>query len=92
MYKIVNATTSNYSVHLTTISRAVSIVENTIYSLSYAIDCKVVLICALARRNTAVVCEVSVTTGEVLLLTDGSDHIIVHTFSTIHWRLETDYS
>ena len=28
----------------------------------------------------------------ILLFTDSSHHITVHTFSTIHWRLETDHS
>ena len=31
-------------------------------------------------------------TWNIPLFTDGSDDVIVHTFCTIHWRMETDHS
>ena len=80
---------------LTAVSGNVSIVDKTIIDTSHTMDNEIIVIdIAIAELNTAVVFT-SITGGitrDIPLFTDSSDHIIVHTFSTIHWRLETDHS
>ena len=80
---------------LTAISGSFSIVDKTIVDTSHTMDSEVEVIdIAIPDINTAV-SFTSITgdnTRDIPLVTDSSDHIIVHTFSTIHWRLETDHS
>ena len=80
---------------LTAISGNVSVIDKTIIDMSHSMDSEGILIhIVITELNTAVVFTriTGDNTRDIPLFTDGSDHIIVHTFSTIHWRLETDYS
>ena len=69
-----------------------SIVEHTINSTSYRVDCKSMVIYIGVSGKSTVVYQLitSGTTCVIPLFTDGSDSVIAHTFCTIHWRLETD--
>ena len=80
---------------LTAVSGNASIEDKTIIDTSHTMDSEVIVIhIAITKINTAV--SFTSITGDITqyspLFTDSSDHIIVHTFSTIHWRLETDHS
>ena len=70
------------------------IVEHTINSTSHRVDHKSIVTHIGVIRKTAVVYQLitSGTTCDIPLFTDDSDSVIVHTFCTIHWRLETDHN
>ena len=79
--------------NLTAVSDTFSILENTINSYGHWVHSEIEII------HTSVIWDEASMykffrgiTFKTLLFTDSSDHIIVHTFSTIHWRLETDHS
>ena len=80
---------------LTAVSGSFSVVDKTVIDTGHTMDSEVEVIhIAIPEINTAVVFT-SITgdiTRGIPLFADSSDHIIVHTFSTIHWRLETDHS
>ena len=80
--------------YLTAVSGNAPIIESTINSTSHRVDSEDVVIHTAVWRNAAVVCELitSSSTCHIPLFTDGSDDVIVHTFLTIRWRMETDHS
>ena len=79
---------------LTVVSGNVSIVDKTIIDTSNTMDSEIKVInFAIPEINTAVsFTSITDITQYIPLFTGSSDHIIVHTFSTIQWRLETDHS
>ena len=80
---------------LTADSGNVSVVNKTIIDTSNTMYSEVKVInIAIPEINTAI-SFTSITghiTRDIPLFTDSSYHIIVHTFSTIHWGLDTDHS
>ena len=79
---------------LTAVSGNVSVVDKTIINTSHTMYSEVEVInIAIPEINTAVsFTSITDITQYIPLFTGSSYHIIVHTYSTIHWRLETDYS
>ena len=74
----------------------VSKVDDIINSISHTIYSEVVVIHIGDIRNIAGVGVerpiVGNDTCDIPLFTGSSDNVVVHTFCTIHWRLETDHS
>ena len=79
---------------LTAVKSSTFIVEYTINSSSHRVDNKCIVIHIGVSGKTTVVYQLitSGTTCDIPLFTNGSDSVIVHTFCTIHWRLETDHN
>ena len=77
---------------LTTVIGSISIVGDITNSTSNRVYAEVVTIYTSVRRNATVVHKVisSSITNDGLFFTDGRHDVIVHTFTAMHWRLETD--